>query len=307
MSNSCCPTSARASPRPRSSPGRSRSATSSRSTTSSSRSRPPSRSSSCRRRTPARSRRCSSPRARWSPSARRSSRSATRAAAPAAPQTESDPCLGMARRRAARRARSTSAEIDLSNPRRLRRRRGRVAWSAATRPTAARCAAPARAGLAAHEAGAETQLQVQGAFAPGGAQSGRGRAGRRVAVPPSTSARAGRRPPRRSSRRRADRPSDVARWPSRRCASSPRTSASTSPTLTGSGAGGVDHPRRRRRRRPPRCAVELRRSRGDASRGQPTGERETREPIKGVRKMMAQAMSQSAFTARTSPSGSPST
>src|SRR6476620_1039280 len=61
--SSCCPTSVKASPRPRSWRGRSRSATRSRSTTSSSRSRPPSRWSSCPRRSRAPSSHCSSRRA----------------------------------------------------------------------------------------------------------------------------------------------------------------------------------------------------------------------------------------------------
>ena len=89
-------------------------------------------------------------------------------------------------------------------------------------------------------------------------------------------------------------PAHVRCWPSRRSASWPRTSASTSAT--------VDAHRRRRRRHP-------RRRRGAAAAGaaaaasapstprSPTGERETRIPVKGVRKMTAQAMVASAFTA----------
>ena len=101
-----------------------------------------------------------------------------------------------------------------------------------------------------------------------------------------------------SCRGRPTRRSTCARWPSRRCASWPRTSASTSrpapPTgpngtvtradveaaASGSG-GGASAAGRRASLRPAR---------------REPGERETREPIKGVRKMMGQAMVDSAFT-----------
>ena len=102
-------------------------------------------------------------------------------------------------------------------------------------------------------------------------------------------------PPRRSP----DGPVAVARWPSRRCASTPRTSASTSPTWparvraassaaptsTATSSSPRARPVRPARRRP-RLAALVR-----------PGERETRIPVKGVRKMTAQAMVASAFTA----------
>ncbi len=104
------------------------------------------------------------------------------------------------------------------------------------------------------------------------------------------------------ARRRRDRPpvsrpaaAGCGRWPSRRCASTPRTSASTSTTVTGTGDGGVitradvDAAVGRRHgggRRP----GHLRR------RGRPR-QREQRIPIKGVRKHTAAAMVASAFTA----------
>ena len=88
-------------------------------------------------------------------------------------------------------------------------------------------------------------------------------------------------------------------WRSRRCASSPRTSASTSRTLTPTGPDGTvtrddvqaarSRPQRRRACRD-RCGRPT-------TLDDPAGARDRREPIKGVRKMMAQAMVDSAFTA----------
>ena len=157
------------------------------------------------------------------------------------------------------------------------------------------------------DAGAADPVQLQGAFAPGGAQSQDVLPADESPVPAVDQRRAPAPPrPRRSSRRpRRSSPATYERWRSRRCASWPRTSASTWPTLTGSGPAGIDHPRRRRRCG--RRAVRSGPRRAAAAVAAAPGERETREPIKGVRKMMAQAMGQSAFTARTSPSGSPST
>ena len=92
---------------------------------------------------------------------------------------------------------------------------------------------------------------------------------------------------------------------SRPCASSPRTSASTSPSVTPTGADGiitrddvtnhasgcaVNGAAARRTRRSGHAATAYRMPFG-------AGEREERTPIKGVRKMTAQAMVGSAFTA----------
>ena len=85
-------------------------------------------------------------------------------------------------------------------------------------------------------------------------------------------------------------------WPSRRCASWPRTSASTSARVVAHWSGWRRHPGRCRG-----CVVAVVGACRDAARRSSTqldhrrGRR--REPIKGVRKMMAGAMVQSAFTA----------
>ena len=97
------------------------------------------------------------------------------------------------------------------------------------------------------------------------------------------------------------------RWPSRRCASSPRTSASTSPASAAPARAGSSPAPTSRPTRPGRAAG------APAAQAQPeaagaatayqapvfarSGEREKRIPIKGVRKMTAQAMVDSAFTA----------
>jgi 2-oxoisovalerate dehydrogenase E2 component (dihydrolipoyl transacylase) len=133
------------------------------------------------------------------------------------------------------------------------------------------------------EAGANTQLQLQGAFAPGGTQPTDVDESDEPAVP-ATSAR-------------TDEVADagavraLAKPPVRKLAKDLGVDLGT---LTGSGDGGVIT----------RADVEAAAGGSDAplvegggqgpSRNQ--GARETREPIKGVRKMMAQAMSQSAFT-----------
>ena len=119
------------------------------------------------------------------------------------------------------------------------------------------------------------------------------------AVPATSAVPAGGRirRPRWSPTRRPRRPRR-GRWPSRRCASWPRTSASTSarsrrPARTAPSPGPTwrrTPPARARRHTPGR-------PRRPASYDVPAGRRETREPIKGVRKMMAQAMVGSAFTA----------
>ncbi|WP_426245584.1 dihydrolipoamide acetyltransferase family protein [Nocardioides sp. LHG3406-4] len=148
------------------------------------------------------------------------------------------------------------------------------------------------------ESAAATQMQVQGAFAPGGAQSEPVVESDEPAVP-ATSAR-----PRSSEPpapalvpSRAQTPAEVrvlAKPPVRKLAKDLGVDLAT---LTGSGAGGVIT----------RADVEAAGSRAATSSGGsrpeprpydvPAGQRETREPIKGVRKMMAGAMVDSAFTA----------
>ncbi len=147
------------------------------------------------------------------------------------------------------------------------------------------------------EAGAATQMQVQGAFAPGGAESGEVQESDEPAVP-ATSARAAE-PAEKAHAlvpERATSPSEtraLAKPPVRKLAKDLGVDLAT---LTPTGPNGTVT----------RADVEQAASAGTSyeaaapatgSYVRGTGERETREPIKGVRKMMAQAMSQSAFTA----------
>jgi 2-oxoisovalerate dehydrogenase E2 component (dihydrolipoyl transacylase) len=135
------------------------------------------------------------------------------------------------------------------------------------------------------EAGAATQLQLQGAFTPGGAQSQAVVEADEPAVPPAVGVPEA--PPE---------PADVrtlAKPPVRKLA---RDLGVDLGTLTGSGpdgsvtredvqaasGGATSHD-----------AVAV----GTTSPEVPAGQREWREPIKGVRKMMGQAMVDSAFTA----------
>lgn len=149
-------------------------------------------------------------------------------------------------------------------------------------------------------AGAQTQLQVQGAFAPGGAQTDEVAAVDEPAVPatsvapPPAPEPAEALVPAAAQTPRAD-VRALAKPPVRKLAKDLGVDLSL---LLGSGSGGVIT----------RADVESAAAGGGTDNGwAPAAEapaprrtdetpRETREPIKGVRKMMAQAMSQSAFT-----------
>ena len=145
------------------------------------------------------------------------------------------------------------------------------------------------------QSAAATQMQVQGAFSQGGAQSQAVIESDEAAVP-STSARAEQAPaPEFVPTRAAAEVRSLAKPPVRKLAKDLRIDLAT---LVGSGPGGVIT----------RDDVETAGRVGDGSGGRvgprdegrietKVGERETREPIKGVRKMMAGAMVQSAFTA----------
>ncbi len=176
-------------------------------------------------------------------------------------------------------------EIDLSNPAASGGGEGEslVGRNKADRGPVRR--ARKGAGAPASEAGANTQQQLQGAFAPGGAQSAPVEEADEPAVP-ATPARAHDAPAEPATVRALAKP------PVRKLAKDLGVDLAS---LTGSGAGGVVT----------RADVEGAASGAGDAEARPTrtpstgatGERETREPIKGVRKMMAQAMSQSAFTA----------
>ena len=114
-------------------------------------------------------------------------------------------------------------------------------------------------------------------------------AGRRVARcrPPTSDPHPRRRPPRRSSRRpRRPSPATYAPWRSRPCASSPRTSASTSPTADRLRPVGLDHPRRR-----PGCGVRRRA-------GGPRRRRRVPRPLRRRRPASARPASRSRACAR---------
>ena len=221
-------------------------------------------------------------------------------ATPAAPQTESDPYLGMAQKAGAAEAAAPGqvdpADIDLSNPAASGSMEGAslVGRIKADRGPMRR----ARRGSASPstDAGAQTQMQLQGAFAPGGAQSQDvlpadespvpavdqrrepAAAPAEALVPPSAQAE----------------PSDVralAKPPVRKLAKDLGVDLST---LTGSGPAGSITRDDVQSATAGASTPPAGRATSSARGGRRA--RETREPIKGVRKMMASAMSQSAFT-----------
>jgi len=206
----------------------------------------------------------------------------------------------------ARSARGSTMEIDLSNPAASGGGEGEslVGRMKAERGPQRR----ARKGAAAPatDAGAQAQMQLQGAFAPGGAQSQEVTPADEAAVPAESAAPAAPAEPAPALVPPAAQtpPSELralAKPPVRKLAKDLGVDLQS---LTGSGEGGVVT----------RADVEA--AAGEAGtgeaggaampasyadRGAPgvspmAGARETREPIKGVRKMMAQAMSRSAFT-----------
>ncbi len=144
------------------------------------------------------------------------------------------------------------------------------------------------------EAAASTQMQVQGAFSPGGAQSEPVVESDEPAVPATSARPASSEPAPALVPSRVQSPSEVralAKPPVRKLAKDLGIDLAT---LTGSGTGGAIT----------RADVEgasggpARPAEAARPTGQATPERgETREPIKGVRKMMASAMVGSAFTA----------
>jgi 2-oxoisovalerate dehydrogenase E2 component (dihydrolipoyl transacylase) len=226
--------------------------------------------------------------------------------APAAPaaaateQTESDPYLGMAEKAgAAEAAQADLTEMDLSNPAASGSMEGAslVGRIKAERGPMRR----ARRGSASPstDAGAQTQMQVQGAFSPGGAQSQDVLPADESPVPavdqrPAPAAAPAEALVPAAAQRE---PSDVralAKPPVRKLAKDLGVDLST---LTGSGPSGSitreDVHGATSGQAPAAASSEpapMRTPSRDA------GERETREPVKGVRKMMATAMSQSAFT-----------
>ena len=189
---------------------------------------------------------------------------------------------------------SAPMEIDLSNPRASGGGEGEslVGRNKADRGPVRR----ARKGSASPstEAGASAQMQLQGAFAPGGAQSGEVAAADEPAVPARSARQPEPEPVSEFVPARATSPAQarrLAKPPVRKLAKDLGVDLSS---CRASGPHGtvtrqdVEAAARTTSVEP----VETPRRAPAAS-----GERETREPIKGVRKMMANAMVGSAFTA----------
>ena len=206
-------------------------------------------------------------------------------AAPApAEQTESDPYLGMAEKAGA--AQVAATEIDMSNPAATGGGENQTLVGYGPRETAAK-RRPRRGGAtAASEAGAAAQLQLQGAFTPGGATTTDVVEADEKPVPAAAPVHDP----------AMDKPGDVrvlAKPPVRKLAKDLGVDLRT---LTPSGPGGTVT-----REDVQAAASGDARVAGPAAAPAPVmrapGERETREPIKGVRKMMAQAMVDSAYTA----------
>ncbi|KQV77464.1 branched-chain alpha-keto acid dehydrogenase subunit E2 [Nocardioides sp. Root122] len=222
-------------------------------------------------------------------------------ATPAAPteQTESDPYLGMAEKagQQAAEAQVDPADIDLSNPAASGSMEGAslVGRIKAERGPMRR----ARRGSASPStvAGSQTQMQVQGAFSPGGAQSDDVMPADESPVPAVDQRPAAPAAPAEALVPAAAQvgTGDVralAKPPVRKLAKDLGVDLTT---LTGSGPSGSitrDDVQGAANGSAPAAAPAA----APASRAAAPGERETREPIKGVRKMMASAMSQSAFT-----------
>jgi 2-oxoisovalerate dehydrogenase E2 component (dihydrolipoyl transacylase) len=224
--------------------------------------------------------------------------------APTAPaeQTESDPYLGMAEKAGAAEAAAQvdPADIDLSNPAASGSMEGAslVGRIKAERGPMRR----ARRGSASPStvAGSQTQMQVQGAFSPGGAQSDEVMPADESPVPATDQRPAPAAAPAEALVPAAAQDPGVVRTlakpPVRKLAKDLGVDLST---LVGSGPSGSitrddvqGAANGSASARTPLVEEVAQRP----SRDQASGERETREPIKGVRKMMATAMSQSAFT-----------
>jgi 2-oxoisovalerate dehydrogenase E2 component (dihydrolipoyl transacylase) len=225
-------------------------------------------------------------------------------AAPTAPtsthaeQTESDPYLGMAEKAGAA-DQVDPADIDLSNPAASGSMEGAslVGRIKAERGPMRR----ARRGSASPStvAGGQTQMQVQGAFSPGGAQSDEVMPADESPVPAVDQRPAHTAPAEALVPAAVQEPSDVralAKPPVRKLAKDLGVDLST---LIGSGPSGSitrDDVQGAHASGGRAAASSVEEVAQRPSRDRATGARETREPIKGVRKMMATAMSQSAFT-----------
>ncbi len=196
-----------------------------------------------------------------------------------APSTESDPYLGMAQKAGATQA----ADIDMSNPAATGGGENQTLVGYGPREAAAK-RRPRRGGASpASDAGAAAQLQLQGAFAPGGAESPDVVEAEETPVPSTPAARhAGPVPTR-----------VLAKPPVRKLAKDLGVDLHT---LTPSGPQGTVTREDVHAAASGRVVEPVETTSVISTGSMNRGERETREPIKGVRKMMAQAMVDSAFT-----------
>ena len=202
------------------------------------------------------------------------------AAAPT-PATESDPYLGMAEKAGAARRH----EIDMSNPAATGGGENQTLVGYGPRAAAAK-RRPRRGGASpGSDAGAAAQLQLQGAFTPGGAQPSEVVEGEEAAVPATPAAH----------RENGNGSGDVrvlAKPPVRKLA---KDLGIDLRELTPTGPDGtVTREDVNRAAEGSQTHAPERRAEAEVT-PRPTGDR--REPIKGVRKMMAQAMVASAFSA----------
>ena len=140
------------------------------------------------------------------------------------------------RRRPPQRLPSAEMEIDLSNPARQRRRRGREPGRPQQGRPRARSGAPRKAATPASRRSRGDPDAGAGRPSQPGRVAPMVEAAEPEPAVPAVSARTS------AARRRPT----CACWPSRRCASSPRTSASTSPPLDAAPARRHRHPRGRR-------------------------------------------------------------
>jgi 2-oxoisovalerate dehydrogenase E2 component (dihydrolipoyl transacylase) len=201
-------------------------------------------------------------------------------AEPVTPASESDPYLGMAEKAGAK---EQAAQIDMSNPAATGGGENQTLVGYGPRASAAQ-RRPRRGGARpVSEAGAAAQVQLQGAFTPGGVQAGELIEGDEAAVPAIPAART------ESSN------GDVrvlAKPPIRKLAKDLGVDLRT---LTPTGPDGTVT------REDVQSAAEGSQTHAPERRVEagvtPRPEGDRREPIKGVRKMMAQAMVQSAFSA----------
>ncbi|MGN6132312.1 MAG: dihydrolipoamide acetyltransferase family protein [Nocardioidaceae bacterium] len=192
----------------------------------------------------------------------------------------------------------TTPEIDLSNPAATGGGENQTLVGYGPRETSAKRRPRRGAATASSDAGAATQMQVQGAFAPGGAQSGEVAEVDEPAVPATPAAT----PAAPTGKAEPGNVRVLAKPPVRKLAKDLGVDLA-SLTPTGPNGTVTREDVQAAASAPEVSPAEVSPAEVEPVETRPvetrawTGERERREPIKGVRKMMAQAMVDSAFTA----------